>query len=322
MCLRKIGARDGEQRGSRGVDVPAEEKFGGGATDASLAWAHAAASVKLCGAPGIVVAYSFEGDVFAATKEGAGLGQRLEFVSKRESGGDGTDVAAGGVAAAKEVLRGCKLARSGVTSDCAFEDGKFDAAYTGGFAGAINVRMGRLSEIVCCDEALRKLASEKLGEFGGGHEMEAAGEVVARNVQQSAVAREADRLERSVAEGGDGPAVFVMRNTADLTDQRDCLTELMLPNGGGKPELEEAGPRSLLGDADDFRATLRGVGCDGEQEWSGAGDDDALSGDRESGFQERLKCTGAHHARQCPAREGEEALAAARGEDDFLCYYF
>jgi len=70
----------------------------------------------------------------------------------------------------------------------------------------------------------------------------------------------------------------------------------------------------LLGHGRDARTHLPQMSRNRKKQWAGAGDDDALAGDRVSAARQRLQTARTEDARQGPTGEGQKAFARACGE--------
>ena len=72
----------------------------------------------------------------------------------------------------------------------------------------------------------------------------------------------------------------------------------------------------LFGDQGDAGTRLTRRGGTGQQQRTGAGDDDALIGDFNATLDQRLQAAGAGHARQGPAGKRQQQFAGAGAEDE------
>ena len=175
---RHIHGRDkvldagGEDRGADGVGFPAEEELDGGAADAALARAHAAARLELRFAPSGAAADAAERDVFAAADERVVGGEGFQFGAECEGpfqrGGEAAVALEGGRRAGARFV---VAARGGEAGDLAFHDGEIESADARHFAGGVD------SVAVCW--IIDAAAAEERQQFGIGHEAEAAGQIIA-----------------------------------------------------------------------------------------------------------------------------------------------
>jgi len=89
-----------------------------------------------------------------------------------------------------------------------------------------------------------------------------------------------------------------------------------VPARESQREAGQATRGGLFDDRNDARPGGAQMGGNGEEERAGSGDDDALRPDIEARFYECLQASGAEDAGKGPAREREEELARACGQDE------
>src|SRR5580658_473291 len=94
----------------------------------------------------------------------------------------------------------------GVTGNFAFHERQFEAADSGGFAGAEYSGDRSLLILVHLNKSIVEHAAAHARELDVGDEMKAAGEIVACDFAGLSLSRNADGFHAAISEGGDGPS--------------------------------------------------------------------------------------------------------------------
>src|SRR5580658_8621039 len=111
----------------------------------------------------------------------------------------------------------------GVTGDFAFDEREFEAADSGGLAGAEYSGDGGLLILVHLNKVFAEAASAHARQLDVGYEMKTAREVVTFNFAGLPSARNAHGFHAAISEGGDGPTIGPVRDAAKIVGQAQGL---------------------------------------------------------------------------------------------------
>src|ERR1700733_6727952 len=198
--------RNGEERRADGGCVPTEECFRGWTADASLTWSHAASCLQLGIGPVFICSQRLVGDVLAAADDGIRLREGKQLRTQREGCLKVISKSLHFLSTRQQRLCLFELSRGSKTSDGSCDQSGFEAGDSGGLTGSEDIADGSLLYIVDPDEAVVQRAAQQRSQLGVGHQMEAAGEQLARLLPRALPVCEAHGLHLLLAQGGERPA--------------------------------------------------------------------------------------------------------------------
>src|ERR1700722_87479 len=171
-----------------------------------------------------------------------------------------------------------------VSGDFAFDECQLQAANSGGFARAVCSGDRGLLILVHVNKVFAEPATAHARQLDVRYQMKTAGEIVAFDFAGLALARNADALEAPVSESGDRPTIGPMRDAAKIVRESQGFGGFAWNEQHLQAETRHAWSSGLLANANDLRATFAGVCGDCQKQRTGSGDDDAFSGNIETGF--------------------------------------
>ncbi|VVO39564.1 hypothetical protein PS691_05608 [Pseudomonas fluorescens] len=254
------------------------------------------------------------GHVFAAAHQGIGLGQRLELRVEGEGfvQGIGETLPAG---TARPQLSGCLVVTDGgMASDRAFDQCQFTATQAGAFARRVVIGAAAGLPGIDRERLAIEGAIQGLAEQGVGNQAEAAGQAIAGQLDDFSLLLQAHAFQSFIAQGGQ----YVGPGTIMAVKQSQRLHQLIGPAWQLRGEAGDGGRGGLLGNSPDLRTVFFRGGGAGQQYWPAAGDHQAFAVHRQAALDQRLEAARASHPGQRPAREGQEQLAGAGAQNQFV----
>src|ERR1700722_17465958 len=138
--------------------------------------------------------------------------------------------------------------------------------------------------------------------------MKPASEIVAVDVLAFPGARNRHALESLLAMSGERPTVCGKRNSSEISFQLEPLENFLRPDRQSQAKSGQLTPGGLLAYHWNLGAMLAEVGRHCKQQRAGAGHDNALAANRQTGLDHRLQTTRAHHIRQSPSGKREKSF--------------
>src|SRR5579872_3277125 len=158
-----------------------------------------------------------ESDVLATANQGLGVGQFFQLGTEGKGSLQSGSGAAQPVAPGEQRAGGIEAAGGGIPGNLPFEQRQLQAADAGGLAGTVNAGHCSLLKIIYTDCAMFYGAAQERGQLGVGHEMKAAGQVVAGQAPGFGAAAQGDAFQFFFAISGNRPATCEIRGTGELT---------------------------------------------------------------------------------------------------------
>src|SRR5688500_18134204 len=202
--------------------------------------------------------------------------------------------------------------------DLTFYERQFQSTDARRFSCTVNLRHRSLLKLIHSHAAVVNNTSQQLRQFNIRHEMKTARQIIARYLPTLTTAEQSYAFEFVFAMRRQRPATSQISYTFQRSTELQRLGKLAVLLDHTEREPCQSRRRRLLRDQQYVSATAAQIGRHCQSQRSTAGNDNSLTFNRQSGFDERLQTSSTHHVRQSPTRKWQEALACTCSKNQIL----